>query len=311
MSYKRILSVFLFAFSLNSYSQSLSERLGYNANDRILIINNDDAGMSHSSNTGTFEGFEKGVITSSTIMVPCPWFSEIAEYAKANANRDFGIHLTLTSEWKYYRWTGIAPKESVKGLYDPNGYLWGSVEDVYKHATPNEALIEGRAQIQRALDAGIKITHIDSHMGTYQLNPEYMNVYFQLAREFNLPLRMASQKTMEKFGFGNLREEYAKKGLVFADYFIYDELQYYKEVKSFWTDIVKNLKPGVTELYIHASKMSDELKSITYSSKTRAEEAELFTYDKEFKELLEKENIKLISYRPLLDLQRKTLHQTN
>ena len=311
MRNKTILSVFLFAFSLNSYSQSLSVRLGYNANDRILIINNDDAGMSHSSNIGTFEGFDKGVITSSTIMVPCPWFSEIAEYAKANPNRDFGIHLTLTSEWKYYRWTGIAPKESVKGLYDPNGYLWRSVEDVYKHATPKEALIEGRAQIQRALDAGIKVTHIDSHMGTYQLNPEYMKIYFQLAREFNLPLRMASQKTMEKFGFGNLRKEYAEKGLVFTDYFIYDELQNYKEVKSFWMDIVKNLKPGVTELYIHASKMSDELKSITNSSKTRAEEAELFTYDKEFKELLEKENIKLISYRPLFDLQRKTPPQTN
>lgn len=310
MNYKTVLPLILFAFSLNSYSQSLSLKLGYKANDRILIINNDDAGMCHSSNIGTFEGFEKGVITSSTIMVPCPWFSEIAEYAKANPNRDFGIHLTLTSEWKYYRWTGIAPKESVKGLYDPNGYLWGSVEDVYKHATPKEALIEGRAQIQRALDAGIKVTHIDSHMGTYQLNPDYMKIYFQLASEFNLPLRMASQKTMEKFGFENMRKEYAEKGLVFTDYFIYDELQNYKEVKSFWTDIVKNLKPGVTELYIHASKMSDELRSITYSSKTRAEEAQLFTYDKEFKELLEKENIKLISYRPLLNLQRKT-PQTN
>lgn len=311
MNYKTVLPVILLALSLNSYSQSLSVRLGYNANDRILIINNDDAGMSHSSNIGTFEGFEKGVITSSTIMVPCPWFSEIAEYAKANPNRDFGIHLTLTSEWKYYRWTGIAPKDSVKGLYDPNGYLWRSVEDVYKHATPKEALIEGRAQIQRALDAGIKITHIDSHMGTYQLNPEFMKIYFQLAREFNLPLRMASQKTMEKFGFGNLRKEYAEKGLVFTDYFIYDELQNYKEVKSFWSDIIKNLKPGVTELFIHASKMSDELRSITYSSKTRAEEAELFTYDKEFRELLKKENINLISFRPLLDLQRKTLPQTN
>ena len=307
MNYKTVLALILFAFSLNSYSQSLSLKLGYNANDRILIINNDDAGMCHSSNIGTFEGFEKGVITSSTVMVPCPWFSEIVEYAKANPNRDFGIHLALTSEWKYYRWTGIAPKESVKGLYDPNGYLWGSVEDVYKHATPQEALIEGRAQIQRALDAGIKVTHIDSHMGTYQLNPDYMKIYFQLASEFNLPLRMASQKTMEKFGFENMRKEYAEKGLVFTDYFIYDELQNYKEVKSFWTDIIKNLKPGVTELYIHASKMSDELKYITYSSKTRAEEAELFTYDKEFKELLEKENIKLISYRPLLNLQRKTI----
>lgn len=307
MNYKTVLALILFAFSLNSYSQSLSLKLGYNANDRILIINNDDAGMCHSSNIGTFEGFEKGVITSSTVMVPCPWFSEIVEYAKANPNRDFGIHLALTSEWKYYRWTGIAPKESVKGLYDPNGYLWGSIEDVYKYATPKEALIEGRAQIQRALDAGIKVTHIDSHMGTYQLNPDYMKIYFQLASEFNLPLRMASQKTMEKLGFENMRKEYAEKGLIFTDYFIYDELENYKEVKSFWTDIVKNLKPGVTELYIHASKMSDELKSITYSSKTRAEEAQLFTYDKEFKELLEKENIKLISYRPLLNLQRKTI----
>lgn len=295
----------LFSLQLDVFSQSLAEKLGYEPNDRILIINNDDSGMSHSSNIGTFEGFDKGVISSATIMVPCPWFSEVVEYAKENPNRDFGIHLTLTSEWKYYRWRGVAPKNLTKGLHDPEGYLWRKVEDVYKHGSPEEAYIEGRAQIQRALDAGISVTHIDSHMGTYQLNPNYMAIYAQLALEFDLPLRMASQATMEKFGFGNIRKEYEEKGLVFTDYFIYEELQNYKDVKSFWTDIIKNLKPGVTELYIHASKMSDELKSITYSSATRAAEAELFTYDQEFKDLLEKENIKRISFRPLLELQRK------
>lgn len=305
MKFKIAIAIFLISTQLDAFSQSLAEKLGYDANDRILIINNDDTGMSHSSNIGTFEGFEKGVISSATIMVPCPWFSEVVKYAKENPTRDFGIHLTLTSEWKYYRWRGIAPMDLTKGLHDPEGYLWRSVEDVYQHGSAEEAYIEGRAQIQRALDAGIDVTHIDSHMGTFQLNPDYMKVYAQLAIDFNLPLRMGSQSTLEKYGFGHWRKELEDKGLVFTDYFIYEELQNYKDVKSFWTDIVKNLKPGVTELYVHASKMSDELRSITYSSATRAAEAELFTYDQEFKDLLEKEGIKRISFRPLLDLQRK------
>jgi predicted glycoside hydrolase/deacetylase ChbG (UPF0249 family) len=168
---------------ININAQTLAEKLGYKATDRLLIVNCDDVGMCHSSNLAVIDGMENGVITSGTIMTPCPWFNEIASYASAHPEKDFGIHLTHTAEWRFYRWGSVAPRDQVKGLYDKEGYLWKSIEEVYANSNTNEALTEARAQIRKALDAGIPVTHIDSHMGTLQYNPEYLKVYAQLALE--------------------------------------------------------------------------------------------------------------------------------
>ncbi|MDO9341432.1 MAG: polysaccharide deacetylase family protein [Bacteroidales bacterium] len=287
------------------HSQTLAEKLGYKPTDRLLIINCDDVGMCHSANLAVIEGMETGLITSGTIMTPCPWFNEIADYTHTHPEKDFGVHLTHTAEWKFYRWGPVAPHEIVKGLCDPEGFLWRSVEEVYAYATSEEALIEGRAQIKKATDAGIPVTHIDSHMGTMQYKPEYLKAYIQLALEFNLPLRMAAQSTMEGFGFPELRNQFKEKGLVFTDYFVYDEMENYKDVKSFWTNIIKNLKPGVTEIFIHASKESDELKAITNSWETRVQEADLYTNDPDIRKLIKDEKIILIGYRPLMELQKR------
>ncbi len=305
MTRKTILTLLLLTAGSISFSQSLAERLGYKSTDRLLIINCDDVGMCHSSNLAVIEGMENGLITSGTIMTPCPWFNEIADYSKSHPEKDFGVHLTHTCEWKFYKWGPVAPRELVKGLCDNNGYLWKSVEEVYSNATPEEALIEGRAQINKALSAGIKITHIDSHMGTMQYNPEYLKIYSRLALEFNLPLRMASQATMENFGFPDLRRQFGEQGLVFTDYFVYDELENYDNIKSFWMNIIKNLKPGVTELFMHASRESEELKAITNSWKERVQEASVFTTDPDVRKLIKDEKIILISYRPLMELQKK------
>jgi predicted glycoside hydrolase/deacetylase ChbG (UPF0249 family) len=286
--------------------RSLAERLGYKPTDKILIVNGDDSGMCHAANLATIEALEKGLMRSATIMVPCPWFPEIAAYARQNPGKDFGIHLCHTSEWAKYRWGPVAGREKVPGLVDSDGYLWRGVEDVYQHATPEEALLEGRAQINRALAAGIDVTHLDSHMGTLQFNPEYLKVYLQLAIEFELPLRMASQETMIRFGQPELRSQVAAKGIVFTDYFVYDELKNEKDnVKSFWLEVVKNLKPGVTELYIHAALPTDELKAITGTWSLRSQEFEVFTHDDQMKRLVAEQKIILLGYRPLRDLQRK------
>lgn len=283
----------------------LSERLGYKSTDKLLIVNCDDAGMCNSANLAVIDGMENGMITSATIMMPCPWSGAMADYAKNHPEKDFGVHLTHTAEWRFYRWGPVAPKDQVKGLCDPQGFLWRSVEEVYAHANPGEALTEGRAQIQRALAAGVPVTHIDSHMGTMQYSADYVKSYVQLAMEFNLPMRMPSQETMVKFNQPAMREELSKQGIVFTDYFVYDEMQNYKEVKPFWMSIIKNLKPGVTEIFIHASKMSDELKAITGTAEKRAQEAACFTSDQDIRQLLKEQGVILIGYRPLLELQRK------
>lgn len=292
------------------HSATLAERLGFQATDKVLIVNGDDCGMCHAANVATIEALETGLMRTSTIMVPCPWFLEIAAYAKAHPDKDFGVHLCHTSEWGKYRWGPVAPRDQVPGLIDPEGYLWKDIFNVYAHATPEQTLVEGRAQIRRALALGIDVTHFDSHMGTLQLNPEYVKTYLQLAVEFDLPVRMASQETLARMGHPELRDQFAAKGIVFTDYFVYDELKNEKDnVRNFWLDIVRNLKPGVTELYIHAAVAGDELKAITGSWKTRSEEFDVFTHDEEMKKLVADNHIKLIGYRPLRDLQRKEREQ--
>lgn len=312
---KKILILFTtIAFvGLNLQAQTLAERLGYKKTDKLLIINNDDVGMCHAANTATIEGMENGLISSATIMTPCPWYNEIADYAIANPDKNFGIHLTLTAEWKKYRWGTVAPRNEVPGLYDEQGYMWRGVREVYASSNTEEALIEGRAQIKKALASGIPITHIDSHMGTYQHSPDYMNIYIQLAEEFNLPARMPSQSTIDRLSikhnlnFPDVRKTCDEKGIIYPDYFIYEEFENYKteNVFEFWTEYIKNLKPGVTEIYVHAATESDEIRAITGSAEKRIKELEFFTSDA-LKKLIEDEGVIVIGYRPLLELQRKS-----
>ncbi|HUI32980.1 MAG: polysaccharide deacetylase family protein [Dysgonamonadaceae bacterium] len=304
---KKLIILITIAFvGLNLQAQTLAERLGYKKTDKLLIINNDDVGMCHAANTATIEGMENGLISSATIMTPCPWYNEIARYAAANPEKDFGVHLTLTSEWKNYRWGTVAPQNEVPGLYDEQGYMWKGVREVYASSNTEEALIEGRAQIKKALTSGIPITHIDSHMGTYQYLPDYMNIYIQLADEFNLPARMPSQSTIDNMNFPNVRKLCDEKGIIYPDYFIFEEFENYKteNVFEFWTEYIKNLKPGVTEIYVHAASEGDEIRAITGSAEKRIKELEFFTSDT-LKKLIEDEGVIVIGYRPLLELQRK------
>ncbi len=287
-------------------AQTLAERLGYKKTDKLLIINNDDAGMCHAANMATIRGMEEGLLSSATIMMPCPWSTEMVRYAAKNPDMGFGVHLTLTSEWENYRWGTIVSRDKIPGLYDGEGYMWKSVQEVYRASTPQEALVEGRAQIRKALENGVPATHIDSHMGTYQYSPEYMNIYIRLAEEFDLPLRMPSQETLNAMGAPHFREECTRRGLVFTDNFIHEEFEGYDtgNVEQFWTDYISNLKPGVTEIYVHAAEESAEIRAISGTAERRIKELAFLTGEK-FRKLIEDEGIKIISYRPLLELQRQ------
>lgn len=288
-------------------SPTLATRLGYPADARLLIINGDDTGMCHTANVATFEALDKGLLTSATVMVPCPWFLEVVEYAKAHPEKDFGLHLCQTSEWRTYRWGPVAPRSEVPGLIDPDGYLWHETPQVYAKATPDEAFIEARAQIKKALAAGLDVTHLDSHMGVLQYNPLYLAKYLDLAVEFDLPVRMASQATFEKNGQTSWREKFAAKGILFTDDFLFD-VKYdggAAGVKARWMQVLAGLKPGVTEMFIHAGQPTDELKAITGSWAVRSAEFETFARDPEMRALLEREKIIRIGYRQIRDLQRK------
>ncbi len=143
-------------------TKTLAERLGFPRDAKLLIVHADDVGVTHSVNAATIKALDTGLVNSASIMVPCPWFPEIADYAKAHPDLDFGLHLTLTSERVYYRWGPVASKDKVPSLIDENGYFhhdWNASPKI----NPREVGLELRAQINRAYAMGVRPTHLDSH----------------------------------------------------------------------------------------------------------------------------------------------------
>src|SRR5260221_25619 len=138
----------------SAQTKTIAERLGYPPDSKLLIIHADDLAVAHSEDTASFDALDKHAITSASIMVPCPWLNEVADYAKAHPDADLGLHLTLTSEWKTYRWGPVESRDKVPSLLDPSGALWPPTEDVRQKAKPQEAEREYRAQVQQALAVG-------------------------------------------------------------------------------------------------------------------------------------------------------------
>jgi predicted glycoside hydrolase/deacetylase ChbG (UPF0249 family) len=155
---------------------------------RRLVIHADDLGMSHSVNRATFEALEKGWISSSSILVPCPWFPEVARWARAHPDADLGIHLALNSEWTTFRWRPLLGASEVPSLLDPDGYLPLVETTVAARAVPAEAEKELRAQIDHARAAGIRLSHLDSHMGSLYQTVPLVDVYRRLGHDYGLPL---------------------------------------------------------------------------------------------------------------------------
>lgn len=156
--------------------------------------------MSHSVNRATIAALQKGTLSSASVMVPCPSFAEAAVFAARHPELDVGIHLTLTSEWPNYRWGPVAPKEKVPSLVDKDGYFWPEAETVAHRANLTEVAIELAHQIERALAAGIRATHVDSHMFALFRSPGLYSAYVRIANEFSLPYLGAGYQFRTAFG---------------------------------------------------------------------------------------------------------------
>ena len=154
---------------------NLAQRLGYAADAKLVIINADDLGSCHSANVGVYECLATGTVTSATLMVPCPWAREASSRYRGE---DIGVHLTLNAEYELYRWGPITYAPSLLG---GDGGFPRTVEDVWDHADLDEVRRECRAQIERAILWGFDVSHLDAHMGTLQLRPEFFDVYLELA----------------------------------------------------------------------------------------------------------------------------------
>jgi hypothetical protein len=272
---------------------------------RYAIIHTDDAGMSHSVNLATIEGMEKGVVSSCSIMVPCAWFPEMARYAKEHPEKDYGIHLTLTSEWDDYRWGPVAPPSKVPSLIDEQGYLWDNSELVAKNAKAEEVEIELRAQIDRAKAFGVPLTHLDSHMGALFTRPDLTQVYVKVGLEYDLPVLFirASAEALKKErpALAAIAERTIAK-LDAAGFPILDALDTNNygvapdKKKAYYLKLLKGLKPGVTEIIIHVGHADAELNAITSSSARRDADLRVFT-DPEVIATIQELGIEVITWK--------------
>ncbi len=302
-SFQTILFV-LFSIAAFSQNQNLAQQLGYPKDAKLLLVHADDIGVAHSVNSATIKAFENSGISSASIMVPCPWFGEIAAYIKNNPDKDFGLHLTLTAEWENYKWDGVLPASQIPSLLNKEGYFYSAVEDVVKHAKPEEVEAEIRAQVQRALDFGIDVTHLDTHMRTLFSHPEFFKAYQKVGKEFGVPVFIPADL---------LKNEPIEK--LIDPWFISIENNYTvtpstkpEDWKSFYNSILDNLKPGLSEIVIHLAYDDAEMKAITinhpeWGSAWRQRDFDYFM-SAEFKNKIKENGITLITYREIKNLKR-------
>lgn len=304
-----LLIVFCFpVFAQNN--ETLAEKLGFDRNAKLLIVHADDMGLSHATNSAVIEAFQKGGITSGSIMVPCPWFPEIAEFAKNNSQLDIGIHLTLTSEWDKYFFGGVLPASAIPNLLNQNGYFYPSVEEFAKHANGAEVEKEIRAQIERALSFGIKPTHLDNHMGTILASPEYYQILLKLGHEYQLPVLIPADMIA---GISpQLLEMLSRDNVVVDHLFMINQASPAKQWGEPYLKFIGNMQPGLNEIIVHLAIDNNETRAIMvnhpdFGSEWRQHDLD-FVLSPKFKKALDDRNIKLVTWRQIGELQYPIKH---
>ena len=292
------LTIFLF-LGLASFAQqkNLAEKLGYPKDAKLLIIHADDAGVCHSADSAIMLAYQKGDITSASIMVPCPWFTEIAAFAKSHPEMDWGIHLVLTSEWKNYKWKGVSTSDN-PSLLDRNGYFYAATEGVAAHAKVVEAEKELRAQIEMAKAYGIKLTHIDTHMGSVLASADMMKMYQRLGKEYGLVALVPAAYV--KMLAPKMASAIDTTGIMVDNFIMASAMAPADRWKNFYNYSLQHIKPGLNEVVFHLGFDNDELRAVTigqtdYGSAWRQQDYNYAT-SPEFKAQLKQNGIQLVTW---------------
>jgi len=295
---------FLMAAPLaHAQEKNIAERLGYPADAKLVVIHADDLAVAHSVDEASFAALDSKAVSSASIMVPCPWLTEAADYAKAQPDADLGLHLTLTSEWKNYRWGPVAPKDSVASLIAPDGYFYADLPPVAAHATPAEVEREIRAQIELAEKMGIHPTHLDIHMGTLAAKPEFYAALVKVAHEHKLPF--LAMRVTDPRGKAML-SMLAPNDIIFDSLVIFGPNVQAKDWTQSYVTALSSLKPGLHYLIVHLGYDDSELRAITvdhpdYGSAWRQRDFNAVT-SPEFKKAIQDNHIVVIGWRDLKKL---------
>lgn len=286
---------------------TLAERLGYDADAKLLIIHADDIGMAHSVNQASLHALREGLVNSGSIMVPCPWFPEIAAYVRDNPDLDLGLHLTLTSEWNHFRWGPVLPADQVPTLLDSLGFLHATEQAAAQRMDPREAEAEIRAQVERAIAFGVRPTHLDSHMGTLFQTPDLFEAYLRVGRDYQIPVLLPADP---------MRAEAPQlMALLQPEDIVIDRLVSITpgvpadEWEAYYAGLVESLEPGVTQIIVHVAYDDAEMRAATvdhpdYGAAWRQRDFDTFT-NPLLKRLLEEHGVRLITWREIGALLRE------
>ena len=286
-----------------------AEKLGFPKDKRVIILHADDMGMCLEANEAGVKYLSEDKIQSGSVMMPCPAPDQFIEWYKNNPKEDVGLHLTLTSEWKDYRWGAVANPDEVPGLIDAEGFFWHEVPGVVQHATAEEVEKEIRAQIEKALSAGVKPGHIDTHMGTLYAKLGFTKAYLKVAMEYNIPAMVIefTDDVIQRFkaqGYP-ITDELVTFAAGYSlpkldDFWAVPPGKTYEEKKQNFFKLVRSLKPGITEIIFHPSVESDNLKSITNSWQQRVWEAQMFS-DPEVIQFFKDEGVLFTNWKEMME----------
>lgn len=306
---KYTLYIALLLVSVAVNSQTLAEKLGYDADDKLLIITLDEGGLCQSTNDAFVQALQNPNISSASLMIPCPWIYDIAAFSKRNTKYSYGVQLTLLSEWKNkYRWSTIQNPDTVPTLVDNLDLMWSDIVDILENADTDEIYKELKAQIERAYELKIPISYLDAHMAVMSYKQSFWDVYIKLAQEYNLPVRFISESNFHGNDIEKRAQILDSLNILHPDHIIWnqvDSLHYAKAFPYGMGAVLENIKPGVTELFLRPAIYSPEIKALTNQYQNRVSEYGWAISD-ELDALIKKHNIKIISYKDLYDLQNQS-----
>jgi predicted glycoside hydrolase/deacetylase ChbG (UPF0249 family) len=281
------------------------KKLGFSARDRVIVINADDIGMCQATLPAFFNLLDSGLVSSGSMMVPCPWFPEAASVCRNRPSVDIGVHLTLTSEWSSYRWGPISTHDRASGLIDAEGYFYRN-QSLWERPDPQVIRAEMRAQVNRAQKAGLDLTHLNCHMFA-TLDTRLVGQYVGLGFDERLPVLMVRQPQWVEILSEQAIKEWEEQGLPVFDHL--RELYLNKPAEGRLRqaiEVFETLPPGLTYLMIHPAQDTPELRAITDDWQQRVADYETFR-SAELHDYVRKSGVQVIGWRALRDAMRAGL----